>query len=268
MRLIIAPIADRPECRVALDAAFRIAKIVGADVAGCHLRAHRLEQPATDEAELDSKRAHALYESTAVRHGFALAKRASRGKRSRALWREYVGTPARILEIIGPVADLAVVSRPKIRSAGRAKAFLLAALLHSVKPVLVMPQKRSPSIGKRIVIGWNQSIEAALAVAAGLPLLTRAERVVVVSSGPENRLGPKAAHLARYLTHWDIDVVHVRTRGHNVEQELIDAYRKADGDLFLMGAYSRSRVRELVFGGVTEFMLFRTDAPVFTLHRG
>lgn len=268
MRLIIAPIADRPECRVALDAAFRIAKNVGADVAGYHLRAHRLEHRATDEAALDSKRAHALYERSAVRYGFTLAKRATRGKRSRALWSEFVGTPRRVFEIIGPVADLAVVSRPKIRSAGPAKSFLLAALLHSVKPVLVMPHKRGPSIGKRIVIGWNQSAEAALAVAAGLPLLTRAERVVVVSCGPENRLGPKGAHLARYLAHWDIDVAHVRTRGRNAEQELIDAYRRADGDLFLMGAYSRSRVRELVFGGVTEFMLFKTDAPVFTLHRG
>jgi nucleotide-binding universal stress UspA family protein len=35
-----------------------------------------------------------------------------------------------------------------------------------------------------------------------------------------------------------------------------------------MGAYSRSRFRELVFGGVTEHMLFKTDLPVFTVHRG
>jgi nucleotide-binding universal stress UspA family protein len=179
-----------------------------------------------------------------------------------------VGTPARVFEIVGPVADLAVVSRPKTRSAGRAKAFLLAALLHSVKPVLVMPQRRRASVGKRIVIAWNQSAEAALAVAAGLPLLTRAERVVIVSSGPENRLGPKAGHVARYLAHWDVDVTLARAPGRNVEQELFDAYRKADGDLFLMGAYSRSRFRELVFGGVTEHMLFRTDVPVFALHRG
>jgi nucleotide-binding universal stress UspA family protein len=286
VRLIVVPIADRPECRVALDAAFRIAKDVGADVAGYHMRAHRTEPRASGEnpltpgaasrrtpaaavdAVLDSKGAHALYQRAVARHGFVIAKRSVARKRSCAFWSELVGTPERIFGIVGPVADLAVVSRPKIRSAGRAKAFLLAALLHSVKPVLVMPQKRRPSIGKRIVIAWNQSAEAALAVAAGLPLLTRAERVVVVSSGPENRLGPKAAHLAKYLAHWDVDAALVRAAGRNVEQELVDAYRKADGDLFLMGAYSRSRFRELVFGGVTEHMLFKTDVPVFTVHRG
>jgi nucleotide-binding universal stress UspA family protein len=91
---------------------------------------------------------------------------------------------------------------------------------------------------------------------------------VIVSSGTENRRGPKAAHLARYLAHWDVDVTLARAPGRNVEQELTDAYRKVDGDLFLMGAYSRSRFRELVFGGTTEYMLFRTDVPVFTLHRG
>jgi len=33
-----------------------------------------------------------------------------------------------------------------------------------------------------------------------------------------------------------------------------------------MGAYSRNRMSQLVFGGVTEYMLKRTSIPVLMLH--
>jgi len=284
VRLIFVPTADRPECGIALETAFRVAKDLDANVVGCHVRPARFESPATagqlmpddiydvfDESDakvrLSSKGAHELYVHVADRHGFTIARRSAVGKRSRALWHEMVGTPARVFAIVGPVADMAVASRPKSKSAGRAKAFMLAALLHSVKPVLVVPQKRLTTVGKRIVIAWNQSADAALAVTAAIPLLQRADRVVVVSCGAENRAGPKASYLRQYLTHWDIKFELVRTRGRNVEKEIEQAYRAAGGDLLVMGAYSRHRIRQLVFGGVTEHMLFNTEVPALMLHR-
>jgi osmotically-inducible protein OsmY len=38
-------------------------------------------------------------------------------------------------------------------------------------------------------------------------------------------------------------------------------------DLLVMGAYGRSRLREILFGDVTEHILFATNLPVFMLHR-
>ena len=284
MRLILVPTADRPECAVALDVAFKLAKELGADVSGCHVRPERHERrsPAgalmpedvyeasehsAPKRGLDSAAAQALFARVSQRHGFTLAKAPRFGTRSLALWHEMVGTPARVLGIVGPVSDMAVVSRPKRKSAGRARAFLLAALLHSGKPALVVPQRRLASIGKTVVIAWNQSAEAAMAVTAALPLLERAEHVVAVSSGPESRPGPKSAYLAQYLTHWDVKIDRVRTKGRDVEAELEQAYRDAGADLLVMGAYSRPRIRELMFGGVTEHMLFKTEIPVLMLHR-
>jgi len=58
-------------------------------------------------------------------------------------------------------------------------------LLHSGKPVLILPQTQLPLVGQRIVIAWNQSIEAARAVSAALPLLQRASSVLICSCGPE-----------------------------------------------------------------------------------
>ena len=52
----------------------------------------------------------------------------------------------------------------------------------------------------------------------------------------------------------------------NVESEIEGVCKNEGADLVVMGAYSRSRMRELVFGGMTQYMLFETRMPVFALH--
>jgi nucleotide-binding universal stress UspA family protein len=285
VRLIIAPVADQPECRVALNAAFRLAADLQANVAGYHIRPEAKEQGvalgpllpdddvhaafAVADAKVHSslKAASALFRRVAAERGFAIAQRASRGTQMQAYWDELAGTPARVFAVIGPVADLAVVSRPAAEGASRARAFLLGALLHSAKPVLVMPQVEQATLGKRIVVAWNQSADAAAAVTAALPLLTRAERVLAVTAGRENRLGPKSSHLARYLANWDVAVECKRTPGRQVEREILRTCRELDADLLVMGAYSSSRLRQLVLGSVTEHMLFKAELPVLLQHR-
>jgi nucleotide-binding universal stress UspA family protein len=284
MRLILVPTADRPESVLALDTAFALAERIGANVAGCHVRGERFESSSGEvplmpdvgygrfiavmpSTSLTSRSARKAYVRTAAKHGFDFAKRARVGQRRRAFWHELVGTPARMFAIAGPIADLAVLARPKQKSAGRATAFLLAAVLHSARPVLVVPQKPLTTVGNRILVAWNQSAEAALAVSAAIPLLQQAKQVVVVSSGPENRTGPKSSHLAQYLANWDVRIDHLATRGRSVEKEIEGAYRETESDLLVMGAYSRHRLRQLIFGGVTEHMLFRADIPALMLHR-
>ncbi len=286
MRLIIVPVANRPECRVALDATFRLATLLHANVAGYHIRPESREQSmalgsllpdddvhaafalADDKVASRQLAAHALYRRAAAKHGFAVSgERAARGARSHASWHELAGTPARVFAVVGPVADLTVLSRPAAEGRSLARTFLLSAVLHSAKPVLLLPQAARPTLGTCVAIAWNQSADAACAVSAAMPLLTHAKRVVVVSAGSENRLGPKVSDLARYLRHWDVRVERVRTRGENAEVEIERAARAVGADLLVMGAYSRNRFRQLVFGGVTEHMLFKTELPVLMLHR-
>lgn len=278
MRVILVPTAARPESELALDAAFRLAQTLQANVTGCHLRRERVEPrgtrgkqaPGAAEAADDtftSAAARDLFSRVAAGFGFDVARRASIGKRSYALWHEMVGSPSRVLGIVGPMADLCIVSRPKAKSAGTGRAFVLAALLNSARPVLILPQRRLRTIARRIVIGWNQSVDAAATVAAAMPLLQQAESVVVLTSGSESRPGPKAAYLVQYLSQWGIRAERVRTKGRDPERELEQAYRESGADLFLMGAYSRHWFRERIFGGFTEHMLFHTDIPVLMLHR-
>lgn len=287
MKLIMAPVANRPECKIALDQAFRLADELASNIIGCHLRPHRLEalparrphydlrfgrksksseMPTEKEVDLRCRAAQALFSRRIREHNFQLLKRPRLGIERGAQWVEMVGDFDRLFSIVGPVTDMSVVSRPKQRARGSSPEFLLAALLHSGKPVLVLPQTPVPSVGKRVLVAWNQSVEAARAVSAALPLLTRAESVHICSCGPENQPGPKSTNLAQYLTYWGVKCTRISTKAWDIPKEIEEAYKKTESDLIVMGAYSRSRMREIVFGGVTQYMLFETTRPVFALH--
>ncbi len=261
MRVILLPVADRPECAFALEAAFRLAAVHKSSVLGCHVRPHR-----ADSAEFNCRAARALFRRSATVAGFRLAKRPALGQTSLALWHEQVGRPDRIMAIHGPTSDLSVVSRPKPKSSGAAKDFLLATLFSSARPMLVLPQRRIAALGTRILIAWNGEREAALAVSAALPMLQKAHQVTIVVCSAEDRPGPKAAQLRDYLTHWGVSAKTLHTRGRDVDGEIAGAFRDTGANLLVMGAYSRQRVRERIFGGVTETMLFRSTLSVLMYH--
>lgn len=287
MKVILVPVADRPECLVALNAAFDIAGKLDANVIGCHVRAHRSETPdgssrrplvpdewstvfadlKPEEVSLRCEAAKILFESRLEKHGFKLLRKPHPGVERSALWKEMVGTPNRVLAIVGPLSDLIITARPDKKDAGRGRAFLLAALLQSGKPVLVIPRNWKGPVGRKILIAWNQSTEAANAVSASRALLRMAEEVTIVSSGKENLPGPKATYLSDYLALLGIGANRVSTPGDDPAKEIEAVFKQKNADLLIMGAYSRGRTRELIFGGVTEYMLFHSRIPVLLLHQ-
>ena len=160
---------------------------------------------------------------------------------------------------------MTVVSRPTAKG-NVARLFMLAALLQSTRPVLILPPSQTRAPGKRIAIAWNQSPEAARVVSACMPLLQQAEQVTIISCGTEGRLGPKSNHLQNYLRNYGIDAPIRVSHGRKEEDELLSIYKDTRSDLLLMGAYSRARFREIVFGGMTEYMLSKSRIPVIMQH--
>ena len=278
MKVICVPVVDRPECAVALTTAFEMSQAMGSAVIGYHLRPHGdsevalpeevsalingEEEPSISTADSQDS-AEKLFSKLAEKHGFDFKRKAS--KAPNALWQAKAGSPNKLFSIVGPVTDLIVVSRPKF-GAKVARKFMLSALLNSSKPVLILPQQATASVGKKICIAWNQSPEAARAVSAAMPLLKKAEQVTIMTNGPQNRLGPKAKHLKQYLTMHGIDAQHMKLKHKKDSKSLMDAYKESESDLLVMGAYSKSRLRQIIFGGVTEHMLFSADIPVLMLH--
>jgi nucleotide-binding universal stress UspA family protein len=275
MRVILVPVADRPECTRALQTAFDIGNRIGASVSGCHLRPHRYSDVALSPGFPDAvwrrkstkeapAAARALYREIAAQNGYRVIRRprATPG----AIWCERVGTPDKILGIVGPVADLIVVSRPA-KPHTVADMFLKAALFCSSRPVLLLPPKNRRVVGRRVVIAWNQSAEASLCVSAAMPILQHARAVTIVACGPEDRPGPKSTQLAEYLAHWGVQAERVAKPGRHLEAGLLEACKEHRADLLLSGAYSRRRWRERLFGGTTEYLVRKARMPVLLLHR-
>ncbi|MEM8800642.1 MAG: hypothetical protein AAGF15_11250, partial [Pseudomonadota bacterium] len=216
MRVILVPVADRPECVYALRTSFSLARHLGSDVVGCHVRAHRneavelgdrrrwlsrslqqTEWPLIDESvsETQTQSALALFERIAAEYEYPRSKKPGTRETPHALWKEKVGTPPYVIPIIGPASDMVVVSRPRADGGEKARILLMQALMGSHRPVLVLPQEEHQIRAKRIAIGWNRGSHEARTLHAVMPILKQAEEVVFMTIGKSNKLGPRAADM-------------------------------------------------------------------------
>ena len=145
--------------------------------------------------------------------------------------------------------------------------------LGSGRPVLVVPYIGSAvSPGKRVVIAWDASREAARAVADALPLLARASSLWVVTidgkgSGMIDR-SDSAEDLCRYLADHGMQAKPDRLQTEEGSEADILLSRIADfgADLLVMGCYGHTRLRELVLGGMTREILQHMTVPVLMSH--
>lgn len=288
MRVIFVPVSDRPECLIALNTAFDVARRTGADVVGCHLRRNRdvndrvdvsalwpdlrygeFDFPMEAEAdELESVSAAKLFERLADEHGFGIGKAPGSKNDPVAHWSERLGTPEHVMPIVGPTSDLIVVSRPGTKGGRKARVMLMSAVMDSNCPVLVLPQETEPRTRcERIAVAWNRGVSEARTVHALMGLLGKAEEVTLLSvSGGGHGQGPSEREMLQYLERHGVNASHRLVTAGDPGPALVKAAREAGADVLMAGAYSRGRLREMILGGVTEHLLFRTDMPVLLMH--
>ena len=286
MRAILVPVADRPECHAALDTAFDVATRLGADVLGCHFRAVPIEPgnwdladlwtmqprrawPVLDEATAAraADAAKRLFESKAAAAGFPLSAEPGTAARPHACWEAIVGTPLDLMPAIGGSSDLIVVSRAPEHDGEKAWIVLTSALLDSLRPVLVLPQSPSGPIGRRIAIAWNRGRTETLALHAALPIVKAADDVVLITVGSRARgRGPTAEQIRRWLARHGVDARTKQVAAADEGAALVEHARVEGADVLVAGAYTRGRFMEMVFGGVTEYLLAKTDMPVLLMH--
>jgi len=145
--------------------------------------------------------------------------------------------------------------------------------LASGRPILVVPYAgRFERVGRRVLVAWNASREAARALADAMPLLVRAEVVIVMTVDAQPGLHGRGdlpgaditVHLARHGVKAEIE----QTVSGDVPIGGVILSRAADlgADLLVMGAYGHSRVRELLLGGATRSILASMTIPVLMSH--
>jgi nucleotide-binding universal stress UspA family protein len=145
-------------------------------------------------------------------------------------------------------------------------------VLNSARPVLVLPPggvQHPP--GTRVTLAWNGSNEAARAAASALPLLQHAHQVDLVIFEPERQCDAHGqepgADFARYLARHGVRVdVTVSEAGRDEGASLLAFAEDKGSDLIVMGAYGRSRFREILMGGMTRGVLAASTIPLWMAH--
>ena len=140
---------------------------------------------------------------------------------------------------------------------------------------LVVPHSGKLSApGKRVLLTWNASRESARALREAMPLLTRAETVVVLSSEPDYidaevaRGHPHAEELMRFLKSHGIDSISsgISDTDLSASDAILGQAAEMNADLIVMGAYGHARLREIILGGVTRDLLKQSPVPLMLAH--
>lgn len=180
-----------------------------------------------------------------------------------AAWREETGHAGEALIRHGRLSDLIFVARP---TEGTTTAETLeTALLETGQPLVIVPPMAHTCIASRIAIGWNASAEAARAIAEAMVCLASADAVYVLAA---RKRAASAAEVLEYLG-WhgvkaELKIFDVGSRF--LGETLLEESHALGADLLVIGGYTHTRARQLLFGGVTNHVLAHADIPVFMAH--
>lgn len=136
-------------------------------------------------------------------------------------------------------------------------------------PVIVVPEEwKQREDVRRVLVAWNATREARRAISDALTYITMAEQTILLVVDPDKHEGrhgdlpgmDAAHHLARHGG--NVRTLTENSYGRPVDEVILSVAAKEDADLIVMGAYSKPRRRQLLFGGVTRSMLAGIRYPL------
>lgn len=226
---------------------------------------HRSDALAVFQAGLDRDRQDSEARGVRPVEPVERLPRSERGERRVTVgFQSVVGREQEVVAHAARLSDLIVVPHPSSNAAMSSSEALHAVLFDSGRPVILAPSRVPQTIGRRICIAWNGTSESASAVRSALDWLRRADAVQVLYSDDYQRRGPEAAELVAYLAGHGIEsgAVPFRRQNERVGAGLLAAAGAFDADLLVMGAYSHSRLRQMIVGGVTRHVIEKATLPV------
>jgi len=275
MKTILVPMESHDQTRAGLAAAlmlaerfesyiegfalrFRVNEFIAVDMAGA-IPLETLREESLDEG----RRARAMFEAFMADHGVP-RNRAGDGGPSWG-WREDAPEGEDFVGSHGRVFDLIVMSRSEARSGGLHERAVESGLFDSGRPVLIAGPDTFERIATNVLVHWNGSTEQARATAFAMPLLRQAERITVLRvEGGQGVPGPSAMEATRHLqcNGLNASLMTVPLDGRSTGEAVLAAAATIGCDLLVKGAYTQSRLRQMIFGGATRHILANATLPV------
>ncbi|MBL8697681.1 MAG: universal stress protein [Alphaproteobacteria bacterium] len=285
LKTLLCPITGNAADRAALDAAAVIARHFAGHVDVLHVKPDtaamtpylgdgmspavigQIIEESERRAESEAALARATFDVWARERALPVSDKPALSDAASCAWRLEGGAEDGWIGQLGRLADLTVLPAAREGSTvGETLAFE-AALLDTGRPVLLAPA-RALAIDAVAVIGWNGSPEAGRAIGAALPLLAAAREVHVVAVAEAKREAADPTAVTNYLAWHRISAkAQVIADPQAAAAAAIDAEcDRLGAGLLVVGGYTHSRLRELLFGGVTTHVSRAPRIPVLMAH--
>lgn len=174
------------------------------------------------------------------------------------------GSDSEIVPWHARLSDFTLVPHPDSGDEVSSSEALHAVLFDSGRPAVIAPREPMPHMIRRVCIAWNGTAEAASALRGVIAWASTAERVRVLHCNDYQRRGPEAREVVDYLAMHNIaaDRHEFGAIDRDIGRGLLAACQDFGADMLAMGAYSHSRLRQLILGGVTRHVLEYNTLPV------
>ena len=145
--------------------------------------------------------------------------------------------------------------------------------VHLGRPLIITPDlKKVFTLPKKVIIAWDESHEAARAVHDALPFLQYAEQIQIISVAANTKQEKQYMifddDLRKHLSHHgiNVEVVSLDPSSKGTGKTILEGALEFNADLIVMGAYGHARLKEIVLGGATRYLLKNTTIPLFLSH--
>jgi nucleotide-binding universal stress UspA family protein len=276
-KTILAPLGGGDSDQPVLDAAAALPRLFDAHV-------HCLHRP-LDSAEVAANSPHIPYlvggalnramdlldqrvqtRTACVRQHyseFCKARAPTEGAGLSTALEEGKGRPVERLAFLARHHDLTIMARPHLDDG--LPADVLSRVLQESGQPLLLPDDCTATLPGRAMICWKDTAASARAVTAALPLLPRAQQVLLACVDEGAGFDEESIEAVQHrLGHHGITAECLRAphTGAPVMEALHRCAREHHADFLVMGCYSHGALRRLLFGGCTQSVLDHAELPV------
>ena len=277
MKTILVPVEQHDLMKSTLQTSLLLAKSFDSYIEGFALFPAMVELYALDpggplpiefnenEVEL-AKEARNLFEG--FFSGQGIAKSVNGASSPSYGWLDAAPDGDRFVGSYGRVFDVIVLGRPDTGRGRPSMMTIEAGLFETGRPILIAPPTPPQRMGENIMVAWNCSTEQAHATALAMPLLKKAQRVVVLTVKGGTVPGPSGEQMCACLKRNGIkaEAITVAPEGRSTGEAILAQAAALGCDLLVKGAYTQSRLRQMIFGGATRHILAHSNLPVLMAH--